>query len=214
MPVFLLGMVALWKSKDRPLLIGVFATGVFTICSTACWVSSYGLHLLGPVVLAAVFGFRSLFTWHRNFQREGARIALSLVVAIFISYPLVYSLRRCFNGPYYQTIDSFNEVRETLKQIPGKLILFVNYEDFDLAVVDWVYNAADIDSARVVWARDLGKKKNRELVDYYGDREKVTMRVGVGRHPDTDRLVPTYTLKLWPREADSGAASDSLSVHK
>ncbi len=159
MPVFLLGMVALWKSKDRPLLIGVFATGVFTICSTACWVSSYGLHLLGPVVLAAVFGFRSLFTWHRNFQREGARIALSLVVAIFISYPLVYSLRRCFNGPYYQTIDSFNEVRETLKQIPGKLILFVNYEDFDLAVVDWVYNAADIDSARVVWARDLGKKK-------------------------------------------------------
>lgn len=214
MPVFLLGMIAIWKTKDRALLIGVFATGVFTICSTSCWVSSYGLHLMGPLVLASVFGFRSLFSWHRNFQREGGRIALSLVVAVLISYPLVFSLRRCFNGTYYQKIDSFNEVRETLNQIPGKLILFVNYEDFSMSAVDWVYNPADIDSARVVWARDLGKKKNQELVDYYGDREKVTMRVGVDEHPQTGRMVPTYTLKHWPREDSGLGGSDSLSAHK
>jgi hypothetical protein len=30
-----------------------------------------------------------------------------------------------------------------------------------------VYNSADIDAAKVVWAQDMGQAKNRELIDYY-----------------------------------------------
>ena len=30
-----------------------------------------------------------------------------------------------------------------------------------------VYNSANIDAARIVWARDMGETKNRELIDYY-----------------------------------------------
>jgi hypothetical protein len=33
-----------------------------------------------------------------------------------------------------------------------------------------VYNAADIDGAKIVWARDMGRSANRQLVDYYRDR--------------------------------------------
>jgi len=36
---------------------------------------------------------------------------------------------------------------------------------------EWVYNGADIDSAPVVWARDMGTAKNRELLEYYSDRK-------------------------------------------
>jgi hypothetical protein len=35
---------------------------------------------------------------------------------------------------------------------------------------EWVYNAADIDAARVVWARDLGTTENEKLRRYYPDR--------------------------------------------
>ena len=35
---------------------------------------------------------------------------------------------------------------------------------------EWVYNDADIDGAKVVWARDMGTAKNQELLDYYKDR--------------------------------------------
>ena len=34
----------------------------------------------------------------------------------------------------------------------------------------WVYNAADIDASKIVWARDLGAAKNQELIDYYKQR--------------------------------------------
>jgi hypothetical protein len=39
-------------------------------------------------------------------------------------------------------------------------------KDFDV-----VYNHADIDASDVIWARDMGATKNRELIDFYPDRE-------------------------------------------
>ena len=35
---------------------------------------------------------------------------------------------------------------------------------------EWVYNSADIDSQRVVFAHDLGVEQNRALLAYYPDR--------------------------------------------
>lgn len=40
-----------------------------------------------------------------------------------------------------------------------------NYPDFE-----WVYNEADIDAAKVVWARDMDLAKNCELINYFNDR--------------------------------------------
>jgi hypothetical protein len=36
---------------------------------------------------------------------------------------------------------------------------------------DWVYNCADIDKAKVVWAADMGVARNQELIDYFRDRQ-------------------------------------------
>jgi hypothetical protein len=35
---------------------------------------------------------------------------------------------------------------------------------------EWVYNAADIDRSRVVWAQDMGPKQDSELIKYFSDR--------------------------------------------
>ena len=35
---------------------------------------------------------------------------------------------------------------------------------------EWVYNEADIDNSRIVWAWDMGASENQELVDYFKDR--------------------------------------------
>jgi hypothetical protein len=61
-------------------------------------------------------------------------------------------------------------VRE-LDAIPGQHVIFVRYApDFDLDR-EWVFNGANIDSQKIVWARDMGKAKNQELVDYYHGRK-------------------------------------------
>jgi hypothetical protein len=34
----------------------------------------------------------------------------------------------------------------------------------------WIYNDAEIDQSKVVWARDLGPARNEELMRYYKNR--------------------------------------------
>jgi len=36
--------------------------------------------------------------------------------------------------------------------------------------MEWVYNQADIDNAKIVWARDMGPTDNVELIRYFKDR--------------------------------------------
>ena len=59
-------------------------------------------------------------------------------------------------------------VRRELEQAPGKHLVFVRYGAAH-AFEEWVYNGADIDSQRVVWARDRGAE-NPKLIAYYAGR--------------------------------------------
>ena len=52
----------------------------------------------------------------------------------------------------------------------GRHLGFVRYKPDHFIADEWVYNGADIDEARVVWARDMGAARNEELVRYFNDR--------------------------------------------
>ena len=36
---------------------------------------------------------------------------------------------------------------------------------------EWVYNAANIDSSKVIWAREMDAANNLDLIRYYKDRQ-------------------------------------------
>jgi hypothetical protein len=57
-----------------------------------------------------------------------------------------------------------------LNRLHGLQLVFVKNRT-DQSEFDWVYNAADIDASKIVWARDLGATKNQELIDYYSNRK-------------------------------------------
>ena len=61
-------------------------------------------------------------------------------------------------------------VQEQLERAPGKHLVFVRYWPQHIFQQEWVYNAADIDGARIVWARDLGTAEDEKLRHYYPDR--------------------------------------------
>ena len=74
-------------------------------------------------------------------------------------------------------------VRE-LKTLPGEHVVLVRYSpDFD-PDREWVYNASNIDGSRIVWARDMGPERNRELLAYYPARQFWIV------HADSSPLAP------------------------
>ena len=57
-----------------------------------------------------------------------------------------------------------------LQQAPGDLLVLVRYAPQHRFQEEWVWNAASIDAARVVWARDLGPEDDAALLAYYPNR--------------------------------------------
>jgi hypothetical protein len=58
-----------------------------------------------------------------------------------------------------------------LNQLPGQHLILVHYRAHDVADQDWIYNRADIDASKIVWARDMGRDANQELLRYYPNRQ-------------------------------------------
>jgi hypothetical protein len=63
------------------------------------------------------------------------------------------------------------QVESALEGLPGGQLAIVRYGPEHIATdEEWVYNRADIDNSKVVWARELSPKHNKELIDYYAGR--------------------------------------------
>jgi hypothetical protein len=63
------------------------------------------------------------------------------------------------------------KVASQLEANPGKQLAIVRYTPEHAPFDDWVYNAADIDASKVVWARELNAASNPELLRYFRDRQ-------------------------------------------
>jgi hypothetical protein len=112
--------------------------------------------------------------------RDAARFLLFLCVAHFLFW---YGIHVFDDAKWsaalreYQTWDVINHddpegriaIHHQLLQVPGKQLVFVRYWP-QHTFQEWVHNAADIDSAPIVWARDLGATENEKLRRYYPDR--------------------------------------------
>jgi hypothetical protein len=57
-----------------------------------------------------------------------------------------------------------------LESLPGPQLAIVAYAPHHL-MNDWVYNAADIDNSKVIWARQMDPASDRELLNYYKGRQ-------------------------------------------
>jgi len=63
------------------------------------------------------------------------------------------------------------EIETRLESQPGKQLVFVKYGDGYDYYEDWVHNRADLNHAKVVWARDLETSADNELIRYFPDRK-------------------------------------------
>jgi len=53
----------------------------------------------------------------------------------------------------------------------GNHLVIVRYQpNHDFILDEWVFNMADIDEAKILWARDMGPQ-NAELLEYFKTRK-------------------------------------------
>jgi hypothetical protein len=62
-------------------------------------------------------------------------------------------------------------IAKTLRDTPGKHLIIVRYSPDHYVHHEWVYNGADIDGSKIVWAREIPGVDLKPLLEYFRDRK-------------------------------------------
>jgi hypothetical protein len=129
-------------------------------------------HYVAPAValylLLVVQGFRHLYVlrlFGLRVGRVGAMVALAFVVlstALTVGYGV--------DSFWRQLLLDRARLEAQLESAGGKHLVIVRYRPDHNLAFEWVYNRADIDGAKVVWAREMGPARDAELLSYFRDR--------------------------------------------
>jgi uncharacterized membrane protein YobD (UPF0266 family) len=63
------------------------------------------------------------------------------------------------------------DIEAWLEARPHKQLVIVRYSPYHSPNQEWVYNHADIDNSKVVWAREMDPQSDARLREYFSDRE-------------------------------------------
>jgi hypothetical protein len=166
----------LWPlERNRWYLAAIASLGVFAAVGLGLpsWsFTHYSAPAAGLVLLVFLRAMRRIGVWRPGRHRLGLPLVQALwilVVAIMAleSWDSVRS-RRETSWPYDRVrVSADLGTRGTRGE---KHLVVVRYSPAHDPHEEWVYNAADIDAAPVVWAHDMGPRENAQLLDYFKDR--------------------------------------------
>jgi hypothetical protein len=144
--------------------------------SASTLVVFFNIHYLAsivPIMLAVVLqGMRHLRTWRWEGKPTGLFLVRATVVMCLVMIPVEVQILTAppKPGTWAAIGPERAAIEAQLGSVQGPQLVLVRYRPNHEPLWDWVYNGADVDHAKVVWARDMGDDRNQELLRYYNDR--------------------------------------------
>lgn len=165
-----------WMLRDRKMRFALFA-GVFFLLGLGVetWtMPHYAAPATGLFYLLLVQCMRHLRLWR---WREEA-VGVALVRGICVIACAMILLRVGAAAAHAQiepawprgNLDRLAITRQ-LQATPGQHLVLVSYGPHHDLDWEWVYNAADIDGAKIVWAREMDPQKDSDLLEYFPQRK-------------------------------------------
>ena len=176
-----------WKqiSPNTRFLLGVCGA-VLVAHMLAIWYAPHYSAAITCAILALVLiAMRNLRAWQWRAKPVGLfltravpAICLLLLALRVAATPLHLPLPSLWPGvglPTWCSPGPSNQERAAmlakLRRYPGRQLVIVHYNPgHEASFEEWVYNRADLDSAKVIWAQDMGPAKNEELIKYFKNR--------------------------------------------
>jgi hypothetical protein len=193
----LLALPWIWRSRRiRPILL--ILAGCLEVNATETWLFPHYIACEAPLMWIIVIESMTILAarwpnWGRSV------VAASLIGCAFgvpgsVLSPVIRNIRRDPSWPR-------SRIAATLAATPGKHLVLVKYlPGRDLHDPEWVYNEPDIDSSRIVWARDLGPEQNARCFDYFRGRRIWEADVGGAVESFREITPPTATALPAPVE--------------
>jgi hypothetical protein len=157
--------------RMRLLVITLFVclAGVFAVIWSAPHYAAPVTCVIYALLAQAV---RHLRTMKWKARPVGVALSRALTVLLVLSTGVSIARRSC--DPLWWTCTGDPSRVAVIKQLlatPGKHLIVVRYSDDHNIHDEWVYNGADIDGAKIIWARELDEDQNAKLFAYFKNRK-------------------------------------------
>ena len=174
-PLLTLPLLALpWVVRSRKMTLPLVLCGAMSGASAIqTWTfPHYFSPATGALYILLVQGLRSLQLWRRRSGtgRALVRAVPLLACAVILIRVAAVATHTHIEPGWPRGNLKRAAIQRQLRQLPGPQLVLVRYGDHHDMDHEWVWNAASIDEAKVVWARDMGDSQNEELLRYFKDR--------------------------------------------
>ncbi len=189
------------QDKKMRLLVFTIALGTLGVFAVTWSFPHYAAPFTCVIIALLVQSIRHLRAMRLSAWPLGKWIARAAVLLLFLDTATHVARREC--DPLWWTCKgdvSRQVIQDRLSQTPGKHLIVVRYDPDNHNIHDeWVYNGAEIDTAKVLWARELDPAQNARLLAYFKDRQIWLVE------PDTDN---TELVPYSPPSSDSSPPED------
>jgi hypothetical protein len=163
-----------WIVRDRRIRFLLIAggAGFFANVLVIFFTAHYAAAISCVIVAVIVQGMRHLRLWRWESRPAGLFLVRASVVICLLMIP--FEVRTLAVSAHSERWNAMGGERAAvlakLESMPTGQLVLVRYKPGHDPLMEWVYNGADIDSQKVIWARDMNPVENEELLRYYKGR--------------------------------------------
>ena len=171
-PLFLPALIWPYPLKTPQERIGVLllAGGLGSLVPVIGFQYHYAAAIMPLIYLRFLQSVDRLRKWRANAKPWGLALAVLLIALIPIQFGRdVWKLFA--DGEYaFPMAQPYHDMVRRLEALPGRQLVLVRYTANHDVFQEWVYNRADIDAARIVWAREMTPSEDAPLIQYFRGR--------------------------------------------
>ena len=153
-----------------------FLTYIFFACGLMLE-TVMSLHYWAPITgLNYFFITQSMRLWRAR-DRRAAQLAIYILPLLALALLAINAYRSAHAHDHFAWHLQRARLLTELSNSDGRHLILVQYGPNHSYDREWVYNDADIDASKVVWARDMDPKENCKLVKYFNDRTIWSLKI-------------------------------------
>lgn len=193
----LLGLLWLLRDDELRFVVIELIVSLIGLLLVIAFIEHYAAPLLAAFFVLLVQSIRHLRNWQHRGRQVG--VALSRVVVLFVvgMVPVLIAQDIRDPGSVPPIIRPWSRARAEaeakLEATPGQHLVIVRYSPQHDYNAESVYNLADIDQAKVVWARELPGVDIQPLLNYFAGRRIWLMEPDISPQLVPYPLVPQAT---------------------